>query len=335
MRVLVLGGTDFVGRHLVRAALDRGDQVTLFNRGSKPKVFPNVPRLIGDRKTGDLAALASGEWDVVVDVSGLGPEMVAATADLLEGRVGLYAFVSTLSVYADPDDHGPIEERELMGIDWGITDEASELDHYGASKALAEAEVRRVFPDACLITRAGIMIGAYDKTGRFTYWVRRMARGGTVLGPPRPEQPMQLLHARDHADFLLKLAAAGTTGVYDVVGPDTPITFADMLATCIKAAGSTAEIVWAPRKLLRECGIELPLDWAVHGRFDGAFRVPPDQARAAGLVNRPLVASARQVLRWDAPRALRGHQLVAGPTAEQEQAALARLAQGAEPVTSG
>lgn len=247
MRLLVLGGTSFVGRHIVAAALARDQQATIFNRGqTNPDLFPSVERRRGDRSVSDLAALERGEWDAVIDVSALLPRMVREAAGMLAGRVGLYACVSVVSTYRHLDVAHIDEDAPLKVVD-DPTSEVVDLTTYGG-----EAELREAFPSDHLIIRAGTMAGAEDNTDRFTYWVRRLARGTPVLAPSRADQPVQLMHARDHADFLVGLTTSSTTGVFNAVGPDEPATFADMLQACADAAGTAPRVVWAPQAFLDE-----------------------------------------------------------------------------------
>jgi 2'-hydroxyisoflavone reductase len=302
MRLLVLGGSTFVGRHMVTSALAGGHEVTTFNRNhTNPSLFPSVERRVGDRSRSELASLQHGEWDAVVDVSGILPRWVRETAHALAGRVGLYAYISTASVYSDLDVDGLDEASPLRSPD-DPTSEVLNVQTYGGLKALSEAEVRQVFPRDHLIVRAGTMCGAHDDSDRFTYWVRRLARGTPVLGPSRPDQPVQLLHARDHADFVVGRAATATTGVFNAVGPDQSATFADLLAACAEAADTKPRVVWVPQDFLDVHGIRLPLEIHPADRIDGIYRISNERSRAAGLVNRSLADSAAEVLHWDRRR---------------------------------
>ena len=216
MRLLVLGGTGFVGRHIVELALERGDELTLFNRGrSAPELFPQAELLRGDRG-GDLRALArSGPWDAAIDVTGYGPEEVSASSRLLAARVERLTFISTVSVYADVSRPGVGEDAPLAppSGDGGWID-------YGPLKALCEQEVHAAMPGRSLIVRPGIVAGPHDPTNRFSWWVARCARGGRFLAPGAPQRPMQLIDARALAAFVLDLTSAGATGTYNAVGAD-------------------------------------------------------------------------------------------------------------------
>jgi 2'-hydroxyisoflavone reductase len=302
MRLLVLGGTAFVGRHIVESALDAGHEVTLFNRGkTNSDLFPGLERRGGDREAGDLTSLETGEWDALVDVNGYMPQHVQAVCDLVKGRVGIYCFISTGSVYAgrapgDTDEDAPLAEMEgPVGETWDDTT-------YGPLKVLCERAVLGSFGSDALIIRPGIVAGPHDGSERFTYWVRRLTKPGPVLAPPRPDQPMQLVHARDQADFLIHRLEARRGGVYNTTGPDDAATFADMVAACAAAAGTDPEIVWAPDQVLRDQKIWLQLMMPASGKWDGIFQHSNERAKADGFHNRSLSALAADTLAWDRTR---------------------------------
>ena len=285
MRILVLGGTKFLGRHTVDVALARGHEVTLFNRGiTRPDLFPDVEKLRGDRD-GDLSALDGRCFDAVVDTSGFVPSIVRETIDAL-GGVGHYTFVSTISVYADvstpPTESSPLSDDE----------------EYGGLKARCEEVVRERFPDA-FIPRPGLIVGPWDTTGRFTYWPERLADGGRVLAPAPPEANAQVIDARDLAGWIVHAAENGTSGTYNAV--DRPCTRATLVETCRGVANSDAEIVWVDPAFLakHEVGewMELPL-WLSSPEYAGMLSVDPSPAFAAGLETRPLEETARDTLEW-------------------------------------
>ena len=294
MRILVLGGTQFVGRHIVDAALARGHEVTLFNRGqTNPELFPGVARLRGDRD-GDLGALEGTSWDAVVDTSGYVPRVVRATLDAL-GDVGRYTFVSTISAYADRSR--PMhEDAPLATLDTETEDYRG--DAYGPLKAACERVVRERFPDA-FVVRPGLVAGPWDPTGRFTYWPARIAAGGEVLAPAPPEAPVQLVDARDLAAWVVDGAERGIGGTFNAVCP--PLSMAELLETCRRAAGSDAELVWVDPEFLVEQDVgewmEMPL-WIHDARFSAMLQTPVDRALAAGLRIRPLEETARDTLEW-------------------------------------
>jgi 2'-hydroxyisoflavone reductase len=285
MRILVLGGTKFLGRHTVDAALARGHEVTTFNRGqTRPDLFPGVEKLRGDRD-GDLAALAGRSFDAVVDTSGFVPGVVRETIDAL-GEVQHYTFVSTGSVYADLSTP-PTAETPL-----------ADDDEYGGLKARCEEVVRERFPEA-FIPRPGLIVGPWDQTGRFTYWPERLADGGRVLAPAPPEADAQVIDARDLAGWIVRAAENGLAGTYDAVGPRVPR--ATLLETCRAAAGTDTELVWVDPAFLVEHDVgewmELPL-WLSSPEFAGLLSIDPSAALAAGLLTRPLEETVRDTLDW-------------------------------------
>lgn len=296
MKLLFLGGTSFVGRHMVAEALAAGHAVTLFNRGTHAEVYPGVEQIHGDRD-GGLGALDGREWDAVIDTSGYFPRLVRASAERLAGRVGRYVFVSTISVYADAaahlDEHGP-----LKGVE-DPTVEAIRKDTYGGLKVLCEQAVAELYPDAALILRPGIIAGPFDPTDRFTHWAARMAEGGRVVAPAPGDRPVQVIDARDFAAFTLRLTERGETGVYNAVGPAEPTTRSEMLQA-ITPAGSDAEVVWVSVEALEAEGLETgAIDpFYTEPEDAGFFRVDAAKARAAGLTLRPLAETARDTLAW-------------------------------------
>ena len=309
MRLLVLGGTGFVGRHIVEQAIARGGEVTLFNRGrTAPGLFPGAELLRGDR-AGDLRSLREGgPWDAAIDVTGYHPEHVAASCAVLGGRVGHLTFISTISVYEDVSRPGVDEDAPLAALTGrgGVED-------YGALKALCEAAVSDAFPGRALIVRPGIVAGPHDPTNRFSAWVERIARGGRVLAPGMPQRPIQLVDARDLAAFVVRMTAARSTRVFNAVGAD--LTWGDMFAACT-AAGSDAEPVWVSDEQLRAAGIDddaLPLRVAADDLDNAGFmRISAARAVAAGLRRRPLEHTAR-----DTRAALRpGDKLPLDPSLE-------------------
>jgi 2'-hydroxyisoflavone reductase len=314
MRVLILGGTRFVGRHLAEAALAAGHQVTLFNRGrTNPDLFPEAEHLRGDRG-GDLTALAGRRWHVAIDVNGYLPRQVWASAELLAGAVERYVFVSTISVYADFKVPGVSEDAPLQEPEPGDA-EAGEVPEggYGRLKVLCERAVQTAFPERALILRPCILVGPWDPTGRFAYWVERASRGGEVLAPGRPDRPVELIDARDFAAWAVKMADRRATGVYNAAGPDQTLTMREMLETCRAATGtanrSDAAFTWVGDRFLQERGVELPF-WSPE-EPDGYDLVDNRRAVARGLTFQPLSRTVRDVDAWIAedpegrrPRAL-------------------------------
>ncbi len=294
MRLLILGGTLFLGRHLVDAALAAGHEVTTFTRGrTLPEGQEGVRALIGDRD-GDLGALAQGEWDAVIDTSGYLPRVVRQSAELLAGRVGHYQFVSSVSAYS-PLDHRVREDSPLAELEDPASEEIQA--HYGALKVACERVVQEVYGDRALVIRAGLVVGPHDPTGRFGYWVQRIARGGEVLAPGSPDRRVQLIDARDLAAFHLRLAERRTGGVLNAAGPEPRPTMAELLA----AMPGDAELTWVDDAFLLEQGVgeweELPL-WLIDPDWRGMLDADVTAAVAAGLEVRPLEETARDTLTW-------------------------------------
>ena len=252
MRVLVLGGTKFLGRAVVEEALARGHDVTLFNRGeTNPELFPEVEKLRGDRRS-DLSALAGRDWDAVVDPSGYLPQVVRASAELLADRVGHYTFVSSISVYGDYSEPPREDETPLIRLD-DTSDESLDGDRYGGFKALCEQVVADVFAGRSARIRAGLIVGPNDPTGRFTYWPSRVARGGEVLAPGPPERRVQFVDVRDLAGWMLSLAERRVAGTFNATHPGR--FWGELLETSREVAGSDASFTWVPDAFLAEHGV--------------------------------------------------------------------------------
>ena len=316
MRILVLGGTQFLGRHVVDAALARGHELTLFNRGTtRPELFPDVEKLRGDRD-GDLGALQGRNFDAVVDTSGYVPRIVRETLDAL-GEVGHYTFVSSVSVYATlatpPTESSPVAQLEAPTEEW--------REAYGELKAICEDTVRERFPNA-FVPRPGLIVGPWDPTGRFTYWPVRFAAGGRVLVPSPPDAAAQVIDVRDLASWIVRAAEDGTAGTYNAV--DRSTTRGNLVETCRRVAGSEAEIVWVDADFVAEQGIgewmELPL-WLHAPEYAGMLAIDPSPAFAAGLETRPLEETVRDTLAWVASGEAPADP-PAGLAREKEQAAL-------------
>ncbi len=303
MRILILGGTLFVGRHLVEAALERGHEVTLFNRGqTDPGLYPDLETRHGDRAAGDLGSLREGTWDAVFDTSARVPRWVREAATLLADRVGHYSFVSSCSVYSDTTLPGTNESSPVHTLEDETTEEITSADVYGGLKVLCEHELERTLPGRSLSARAGLIVGPYDRSGRFTYWVHRIARGGDVLAPEPRAQPVQLIHGRDLADWLLDMAEKGESGVYNATGPESPLTMERLLEAIVAETESDARLVWVDEDYLVENGVEawsdLPLWVAPGGNPEVANFLAVDVTRAvtAGLKYRPLARTIRDTL---------------------------------------
>jgi 2'-hydroxyisoflavone reductase len=299
VRLLLLGGTKFLGRHAVDAALAAGHEVTTFTRGrTNPGLFPEVEHLRGDRD-GDLEALRGRTWDGAIDTSGYAPRVVRQSAELLRDAVERYVFVSSISAYRDfsapIDEATPVAELDDPG-----TEDVAE--HYGALKAACERVVEEIYGDRSARVRAGLIVGPYDPTDRFTYWPRRLAAGGDVLAPGDPEAPVQFVDARDLAAWLVQLALEGPGGVYNATGPAEPLTFAELLERSRAALGSDAAVVWTDAQRVLDAGVapwtELPL-WLPDPDYAGMSRANISRAVDAGLRFRPLEQTVADTLAWD------------------------------------
>lgn len=300
MRILILGGTQFAGRHLAELALARGHELLLFNRGrTAPDIFPEVERITGDR-AGDLAGLRGVQADAVADMCGYFPADVERSARLLAPNAGRYLFVSSRSVYADHSVPGANEESALAELPPAAPADEITGESYGPLKAACERAAAAAFPDRTLVLRPGLIVGPHDPSGRFTYWPQRVAGGGDVLAPAPPDQPIQVIDARDLAGFALDLLEAGAAGTFDVVTPDGMLTLGGVLEACLTAAPG-ARLVWADPDFLLERGVEpwteLPL-WTPGDDMAGFQRSDVSRAVGAGLTYRPIAETVADTLSW-------------------------------------
>lgn len=303
MKTLIIGGTVFLGRHLVESAQVRGHVVTLFNRGlHNPKLFPDVEKLHGDRE-GALDALLGRRWDVVIDTCGFVPRIVRASAELLADAVERYVFISSLSAIADNSTPGNDENAPVGTLSDPSVEERTP-ENYGPLKALCEQTVEEVMPGRALNIRPGLIVGPHDPTGRFTYWPVRVARGGEVLAPGRPERPVQVIDARDLAQWIIRLAEASENGVFNATGPDHTLTMEELLEECRAVSGSDARFTWVSEKFLAGAKVgewmEMPL-WIseeASPEARGFMSVNCAKAIAHGLTFRPLADTIHDTLDW-------------------------------------
>lgn len=321
MHLLVLGGTLFLGRHVVESALGRGHRVTLFNRGRNAVPWPEVEALVGDRD-GGLGALDGRRFDAVVDTSGYVPRLVGASARKLADAVDHYTFVSSVSVYRDLSRPGQDETAEVLTID-----DPSDEDfraHYGALKALSERAVDVAMPGRALHVRPGLIVGPFDASGRFDWWIRRMNDGGDVLAPGDPRRAIQLIDARDLATWIVTMAETKRIGTFNATGPDRPLMMADLLETCRSVTASDARFTWVDDALLVDQGVApftgMPL-W-LPSSSAGLLQFDVAKAIAAGLRFRPLADSVRDTAAWLRTREV-VPQAAVGLSPERECALLA------------
>jgi len=312
LELLLIGGPKFLGRALIESALARGHELTTFNRGqTNPDLFPEVEKLHGDRD-GGLAPLEGRAWDAVLDTSGYVPRLVRDSARLLANAADRYAFVSSISYYADyREPRSEDDPPERLG-DKPDDRLLADYSNYGALKALCEQEVEQAFGERAILVRPGLIVGPNDPTDRFTYWPRRAERGGPMLVPP--DQPVQMIDVRDLADWTIRLLEDGRAGPYNATSPPRALTFDSILEAC-----GASDAVRVTEEFLAEQGVEgwsdLPC-WIPSRETDfAAFQlVPVDRAVETGLVFRPLAETARDVPEWTGK---------AGLTAEREGELLA------------
>lgn len=323
-RILVLGGTGFIGPHMVRRALERGHEVTIFNRGrTNTHLFPNVEKLVGDRN-GDLDALRGRRWDVVIDNSATNPRWVRLTAQLLKDSVERYIFTSTRSVTRRWPTVGMTAlTSELLDADPGAVDRGESLG-YGRDKVLCERETRLAFGDRALIVRPGLIVGPGDPTDRFTYWPARVDRGGEVLAPGDPSYPAMFIDVRDLADWYILMVEHGTTGIYMGLGPASRLSFAELLYGCRAVTSTPVSFTWVDTDFLLDRGMRPYSDFPVwmppRGDRLGFQQYDLSREWAAGLTYRPLAVTAIDTLEFHQSRAPERRQaLRSGLAAEKEQ----------------
>jgi nucleoside-diphosphate-sugar epimerase len=326
MDMLIIGGTVFLGRHLVEAAHARGHTITLLNRGQhNPGLFPGVEKLRGDRD-GGLSALRGRRWDVAIDTCGYIPRVVRASAELLADAVEHYTFISSISVYASFGTIG-MDEQAPVGTLADETVEVVDGETYGPLKALCEQAAERAMPGRVLNVRPGLIVGPHDPTDRFTYWPHRVAQGGAVLAPDQPEHGTQIIDVRDLADWIVRMVEARQTGIYNATGPEYRLTMGQVLDTSRAVSGSDARINWVSERFVLDAGVqpwmELPLWVPAEDPSNAGFdKIDCARAIAAGLRFRPLADTIRDTLAWDATRPA-DHEWRAGLKREREAELLA------------
>lgn len=331
-RVLVLGGTGFIGPHLVRELLAKGHVVTIFNRGrTNPQLFPSVEKLRGDRD-GDLESLKGRSWDVVIDNSATNPKWVRLSASLLADAVGLYLFTSTRSVYSDFSTIGMTEDGPTFEPDPAAIEEERRLP-YGTAKITCEYELKQVFADRHLIVRPGLIVGPGDPTDRFTYWPVRIDRGGEVLAPGDRDGFVHFIDVRDLAEWYVRLVEADATGTFNALGPAAPLTFAEMLYGIRAVTTAQVSFTWVDTDFLLEREVrpyaDMPLWIPARGTRVGFQRFDLSKPLAHGVTYRPLAVTARDTLRFHYSRPPERQQaLRAGMDAEREETLLAEWRAG-------
>lgn len=331
MKILILGGTAFLGPQIVEAAKARGHVLTLFNRGkTNPGLFPELEKLHGDRN-GDLKSLEGRKWDAVVDTSGFVPRIVTMSASLLAPNVKQYVFVSTVSVFAEGIKPGTAEDGPLATM----PDETNEdvMQYYGALKALCEKAAEKAMPGRAWSVRPGLIVGPGDKSDRYTYWPVRIAKGGDVLAPGDGNDPVQYIDVRDLAAWIVLGIEKNLTGIYNATGPAKKLTMKAFLDEVQKGVGGSAKLVWVPADFLESKEVapwkDMPVWVPSRNGEEGFAELDCRKAIGAGLTFRPASATARDTLAWykTLPADRRG-KLAAGITAERETAVLAAWREG-------
>ena len=303
MKILLIGGTMFVGKHCVEQLLAHGHEVTIFHRGKHPVTHDGVQEIHGDRD-GGLDAL-QGKWDAVIDTCGYIPRVVRASCEHLKDKATQYVFVSTVSVYKDFSSGTITEESERQTIDTPDT-ETVDGTTYGPLKALCEDAVTSIFDANGCIVRPGLIVGPDDYTDRFTYWVRRIAEGGEILVPDDPRAVVQWIDVRDLAGFIVTLLEKKQGGTYNAVGPEKSIMFNEYIAECVREFHSDAHIVPVPYTFLKEENIapwsDIPFWVPSEDDMGGMLRVLPDHSIQAGMRLRPLRETLHDTRTWDLAR---------------------------------
>lgn len=317
LRILILGGTGFIGPQQVEYALARKHAVTLFNRGqTNAGIFPSVPRILGDRNVANgHDGLRSGTWDVVIDNPTRNPAWVRGAGEALKGRVGQYIFVSTISVFSDyskpgMDENGPLNAPADPSV-WASNDGKD----YGPNKVRCEMEAKTQFgEDKLTIVRPGLIVGPGDLSDRFSYWPVRIDKGGEILAPGTPNDPAQYIDVHDLSEWIVRTGENHTLGTFNATGPKGPTTMAEMLYGIKSVTTSDARFTWVPADFLAEQQVrawsDMPVWQPAFGRTAGFMAVNCQKAYAAGLTFRPLAETAKSTLDWYKTR----------PAAEQEKA---------------
>ncbi|MFC0189749.1 NAD-dependent epimerase/dehydratase family protein [Fictibacillus aquaticus] len=328
MKILMIGGSRFIGRHITEALLQKGHTVTLFNRGQfAPELFPQCEKIHGDR-TKDLHLLRGKKYDAVIDTCGYLPKHVSMLAQTLKPQTPFYVFISSKSVYADQSQIGLTEESAVAQWEHIHEDDQTNGEHYGPMKAACERSVLDVYgSNASLIIRPGLIVGPHDYSDRFTYWPHRIARGGKVLSPVSPSERAQIIDARDLALWIVKMTELRTAGIFQAGGATT--TIGEIFRACRTESGSNAEFVWANAEFLKknEVGewVELPL-WIASPQYKGLTGSEDTKAQAHGLTYRPISETIRDTLAWSDFRNLSPEDWKAGLHPQKEKQVLEKWA---------
>ncbi len=323
LKVLILGGTGFLGPAVVKALKARGHEITLFNRGrTQPHLFPELEKLHGDRNK-DLSALEGRRWDAVIDNCGYHPRQLRKSTAMLKDS-GFYLFVSTVSVYRDIQGQD-LDESSALGTIENPEDQKVTNASYGPLKVLCEQVASKAFPKKSVIVRPGLIVGPGDPTDRFTYWPVRVARGGNILAPGKPEWGVQYIDVRDLASWMVLLCEKQTTGTYNALGPVKPTAFGDLLNACKSAAKSDATFCWMTQEFMKDNSIVPWKDMPVYSNPSGKLARPAlisnKLAIKSGLTFRSLDDTVKATLTFHESRGPY-YQMRGGLPADRERAAL-------------
>lgn len=325
LKILILGGTSFLGPHLVEELQKHGHEVTLFNRGiQNSSLFPTVEKLQGDRD-GDLESLKDRQWDAVIDTSGHLPRVVEDSSKILAEATNHYTFISTVGVYENFHQLDIDENYPLAKLDDEKNEEITEKT-YGALKACCEKVISRYFPDKSLIVRPGLIIGPLDPTDRFIYWPIRAVKGGEILAPGKPSQNLQFIDVRDLAKWIVFMVEQQATGIYNATGPGTPFTFEQLINECQKFSKENISIHWIDDNFLIKHDVkdwvEIPLWLSPERNMPGFLNINTQKAIKSGLTIRPLSETISSTLEWDSSRGIIERQSWLDSAREKEIIAL-------------
>lgn len=328
MKVLVLGGTGYLGPEIVQGLLDKKHTVTLFNRGkTHAELFPELERLTGDRAKGDLASLEGHTWDAVIDVFASQPKWVKAACEKLAKACKVYTFVSTISVFDDFSKPDIDESGHTFESDPKLDDQDRVTNEvYGAMKIRSEEIVRQYFPETATIVRPGLIVGPGDPSDRFTYWPVRIDHGGEVLAPGEGKDAVQFIDVRDLGNFVARLIDEGHAGTYNATGPISELSLTEMLHGCKAATATDVHFTWVDEKWLVSEGVQpfgdLPM-WVPGPEMTGFMRINCKKAKEHGLTFRPLAETARDTIVWAAKRPA-NYKMQAGWDSKREAEVLAK-----------
>ncbi|MGG3560755.1 NAD-dependent epimerase/dehydratase family protein [Neobacillus rhizosphaerae] len=342
MKILVLGGSRFLGRTFVEEALSQNHEVTIFNRGNQNVGLKDVEIITGDR-FGDLSELKNRYWDTVLDTSGFIPSTVKKSTELLKDRVNQYSFISSISVYQDWVPENLDETYPVLDMSFEKSIELSKdvngpiYEYYGHFKALCERIAEMNLPGRVLNVRAGQLIGPNDYTDRIPYWVHRVAKGGKVLVPGNENRRVQLIDNKDLSQWILNMMSSNSSGTFNATGPDYPLTMKQFIDACLRVTGSDAEIVWADEEFLLDQKVtpwtemplwvpeNAPLSSELEKPWKGTFSINIDKAVKSGLTFRMLDESISDIYEWEKTRHISQYEWKSGMRAEREKELLMLL----------